>query len=118
MKNKEFPASSIEAAARAYSKRGFYVVPIPSGTNHPDLNEWQKIRLTLDELKPSFADAAGIGILLNPSGLADVDLDCPEAMAVRRCCCLETAMDHGRVSSPSQPSLLPPDPASAEQIIH
>jgi len=98
MKTKELVASSIEAA-RALTQRGFYVVPIPSGNNHPVLNEWQNLRLTLDDLEPYFADAASIGILLSPSGLADIDLDCAEAVAAADVLLPQSDLVHGHISS-------------------
>src|SRR4029077_5456865 len=98
MKSKEF-GSSVPEAARAYTQRGLYVVPIPRGNNHPVLNEWQNLRLTLDDLESYFADAEGIGILLSPSGLADVDLDCREAIAAADVLLPQTAMEHGHISS-------------------
>ena len=98
MENKEFPYLVIESA-RAYAQRGFYVVPIPSGNNHPVLNEWQNLRITLADLESYFADAAGIGILLAPSGLTDVDLDCREAIAAADELLPQTEMVHGHISS-------------------
>ncbi len=98
MENKEFV--SVIEAARALTQRGFYVVPIPSGSNHPVLSEWQNLRLTQDELESYFADAENIGVLLSPSGLADVDLDCAEAIAAADVLLRQTAMVHGHQSSP------------------
>jgi putative DNA primase/helicase len=87
-------------AARAYTKRGFYVVPIPRGNNRPILNKWQNLRLTPNELESHFTDAENIGILLSPSGVADVDLDCREAIAAADVLLPQTAMIHGHISSP------------------
>jgi hypothetical protein len=99
MKTKECAVSSIESA-RALTQRGFYVVPIPSGKNHPVLNEWQNLQIKLSDLESYFADAENIGILLSPSGLADVDLDCREAIAAADELLPQTAMEHGHQSSP------------------
>jgi hypothetical protein len=99
MKTKECAASSIEAA-RALTQRGFYVVPIPSGNNHPVIDRWQNLRLTSDDLESHFADTDNVGILLAPSGLADVDLDCREAIAAADELLPKTAMIHGHLSSP------------------
>src|ERR1700720_686573 len=98
MKTKEFV--SVIEAARTLTQRGLYVVPIPSGNNHPVVHEWQNLRLTLDDLESHFADAASIGILLSPSGLDDVDLDCHEAIAAADVLLPQTAMIHGHRSSP------------------
>ena len=97
MKTKECAVSSIEAA-RALTQRGFYVVPIPSGNNHPIVARWQNLQLTLDDLELHFADTDNVGILLAPSGLADVDLDCREAIAAADVLLPETAMVHGHLS--------------------
>src|SRR5579862_2486132 len=98
MKTKECAVSSIEAA-RALTQRGFYVVQIPSGNNHPILANWQNLRITLDDLESHFADGDNVGILLAPSGLADVDLDCHEAIAAADVLLSETQMVHGHLSS-------------------
>jgi Bifunctional DNA primase/polymerase, N-terminal len=95
MKTKEFVASIIEAA-RAYTRRGFYVVPIPRGKNHPTLKGWQKIRLRMEEVQKTFSDAWGVGLLLKPSKLTDVDLDCPEAVAAADVLLPPTAMVEGQ----------------------
>ncbi len=98
MKTKEFV--SVIEAARALTQRGFYVVPIPSGSNHPVLSEWQNLRITLADVESHFADAEGIGILLAPSGLGDFDGDCGEAIAAADVLLPHTAMVHGHRSSP------------------
>ena len=98
MKTKECAVSSIESA-RALTQRGFFVVSIPSRNNHPILANWQNLRLTLDDLEFHFADTDNVGILLAPSGLADVDLDCREAIAAADVLLPETAMVHGHISS-------------------
>src|ERR1700751_4113927 len=95
---KEFVPSSIEAA-RALTQRGFYVVSIPSGNNHPIVANWQNLRLTPDDLEAHFADGDNVGVLLAPSGLADVDLDCREAIAAADELLPKTAMIHGHLSS-------------------
>src|SRR5271155_65399 len=100
MKTKEFVASLIEAA-RAYTQRGFYVVPIPTGTNHPTIQGWQKLRLRVKDVKTAFSNAGGIGLLLKPSKLTDVDLDCPEAVAASKVLLPPTGMVQGRRGNPS-----------------
>ena len=70
------------AAAREYTARGFFVVPIPKGQKGPRRKKWQELRLTDDQLEQEFSDDGNIGLLLGePSGwLTDVDLDCDEAI--------------------------------------
>ena len=99
MKVKSCVTPVLEAAYH-YTDKGYFVVPIPHGTNHPVLNEWQNLRITLSDVESHFADAAGIGILLAPSGLTDVDLDCREAIAAADELLPQTEMVHGHISSP------------------
>jgi putative DNA primase/helicase len=110
MKTKEFVASLIEAA-RAYTQRGFYVVPIPTGTNHPTIQGWQKLRLRVKDVKTAFSNAGGIGLLLKPSKLTDVDLDCPEAVAASKVLLPPTGMVQGRRGNPSSHHYYTVDPA-------
>lgn len=99
MKTKERFSSVLEAA-RTYVQRGYYVVPIPSGKNHPVLNGWQKLRLRLSELKKRFSGAGGVGLLLGPSKLFDVDIDCHEASVAADLLLPDTGMVHGRRGNP------------------
>ncbi|CAA9341001.1 MAG: hypothetical protein AVDCRST_MAG93-6650 [uncultured Chloroflexia bacterium] len=68
-------------AARDYINRGWSVVPIPYGEKGPNLPEWQKLRITADEVGEFFVGESNIGIHLGEAsgGLTDVDLDCPQA---------------------------------------
>jgi hypothetical protein len=71
----------VNHAAREYIERGWRVVPVPRGQKGPDLPDWQKRRITADEVDEWFAGECNVGVLLGEAsgGLADVDLDCPEA---------------------------------------
>jgi putative DNA primase/helicase len=88
-------------AARNYVSRGFFVVPIPFGQNRPLHEKWQELRIGQNELQEYFAEAENIGLLLSPSGLADVDCDCPEAVAAARILLPQTEMVHGHASNPA-----------------
>ncbi len=99
MKIKECFSSVVEAA-RIYVKRDYYVVPIPSGKNHPVVTGWQKLRLRLSELKKRFSGAGGIGLLLEPSKLIDIDIDCREALVAADMLLPDTGMVHGRHGNP------------------
>jgi putative DNA primase/helicase len=99
MKTKEC-FSDVRNAAWAYVQRGFSVVPIPSGKNHPTIRDWQNLRLRSKELKQWFSDAAGIGLLLKPSKLLDVDIDSPEASVAADFLLPETALVQGRRGNP------------------
>src|SRR4030095_16964366 len=99
MKKKEYLSSLIKAAA-TYVKRGFRIVPIPSGKNHPTIKGWPKLRLRVGHLKKWFTGAGGIGIVLKPSKLADVDIDSREALDAAELLLPETEMVHGRKGNP------------------
>jgi putative DNA primase/helicase len=94
-------AVQILAAARDYLRRGFHVVPIPRGLNHPTIDGWQKLGLTPKDLPKYFAGVAGVGLLLKPSKLTDVDIDCPEALTAAKFFLPKTEMVHGRPGNPA-----------------
>ena len=100
MKTSEFLTAVLEAA-REYTRQGFFVVPIPRDQNHPTIRRWQKMRLRLKDVKKSFSGAWGVGLLLKPSKLTDIDLDCPEAVAAAKVLLPRTGMVHGRRGNPS-----------------
>ncbi len=61
------------------------MVPVPSRQKRPSLPRWEDLRLTEADLPDHFGGWGGnIGLLVGePSGgLVDVDLDCPEALAL------------------------------------
>ena len=92
--------AAILKAARAYLRRGYFVVPIPAGQNHPVIKGWQRLRLTAKNFKKIFANVAGIGLILKSSKLTDIDFDCPEAVQAADVLLPATGMIHGRRSNP------------------
>ena len=68
--------------ARRFHAVGWCPLPIPPRTKSPALPQWQKLRLREDELARHFSGPCNVGINLGEAsgGLADVDLDCPEAV--------------------------------------
>jgi putative DNA primase/helicase len=86
-------------AAREYLARGWQPVPVPHRAKAPTLEGWQHLRLALADL-PTFFDgrATNIGLLLG--ALADVDLDCPEAVAAAPEFLPATDRVHGRAGNP------------------
>ena len=70
------------SAARSYTARGLFVVPIPAGSKGCRLKGWQNLRLTDADLPSAFRAGSNVGVILGePSGwLVDVDLDCDEAV--------------------------------------
>lgn len=70
-------------AALAYAETGLFPVPIPHGRKAPVLKGWQDLRLTAENVERYFnGDPQNVGVNLSASGLADVDLDSPEAVAL------------------------------------
>lgn len=61
-----------------YLDRGWHAVRIPVGLSHCPRKGWQKTPCELGD----WADGDGTGIVLGPSGLVDLDLDCDEAALV------------------------------------
>jgi hypothetical protein len=71
--------------ALTYIARGWNPVPIPHRTKAPRGNDWQHRRITTETAPRYFNGAASnIGVQLGTAsgGLTDIDLDCPEAIAV------------------------------------
>lgn len=77
-------AEKTRKAAAGYIQRGLAVIPVPAGKKKPDLNEWQRLRLTEDDVPDYWKCAQNIGVLTGePSGWrVDVDLDVVEAVAI------------------------------------
>ena len=73
-------ANDVRQAAADFLARGIQVVPLPAKSKAPRLANWQRGGFGSERFR---ADD-NIGILLGePSGgLLDVDLDCPEALAL------------------------------------
>jgi|SRR5262249_25297966 len=69
--------------ARAYLRRGWWPIPVPHGKKFPQLSDWPSMRLSEREIPRHFGARDNIGVLLGEaSGLADVDLDSKEAIAL------------------------------------
>lgn len=68
--------------ARHYRALGWWCVPIAQRKKAPDLRGWPGLRLEGLELSAHFAGPGNVGVLLSAvsGGLADIDLDCPEAV--------------------------------------
>ena len=77
--------TSVLQATLEYRKLGLWCVPIKAGTKSPALENWPHLRLDSEEaLRRYFSQSCGVGALLGigPKILADLDLDCPEALRV------------------------------------
>src|SRR3954470_6869842 len=89
--------------ALRYVQRGWHPVPVPIRAKGPTDKGWQE-RVITAENAPQFFDgqAQNIGVILGPTsgGLTDVDLDCPEAIAIAPYLLPETHAVFGRQSKP------------------
>lgn len=65
-------------AARSYMARGFQPVPIPKGEKGPKLPNWEQGGFEANNFSPT----QNIGLILDKSGLTEVDYDCEEAAFV------------------------------------
>src|SRR3954447_1510534 len=89
--------------ACGYLVRGWAPLPVPRGAKAPTLPDWQKNKIkTAADVSRHFDDSSNIGILLGTAsaGLADVDLDCGEAVRLADGYLPRTASTFGRLSKP------------------
>lgn len=92
------------AWARAYTRLGGRVVPIPPRQKGPVVRGWQKMRPTPDKLPCWFGQgAANVGILTSEASgrLVDVDCDTPEAARAAAVLLPPTGTVSGRPSNPA-----------------
>ncbi len=107
--------------AAAYHKRGWVPVPVPYKKKAPVILEWEKLNLSTIDLPLHFNCAdQNIGVLLGvPSGgLVDIDMDCPESLALASYFLPPTSI-FGRVSTPESHYLVqcnPPPPTKKYQL--
>jgi Bifunctional DNA primase/polymerase, N-terminal len=107
------------AVARDYLKRGWHPIPYDYGTKSPRNDGWQRQKITDANVHERFnSGKQNIGVQLGPksNGLADVDLDCSEAMILARHFLPTTDAVFGRKSKPAAHYLyrvLDPDPVAA-----
>jgi hypothetical protein len=87
--------------ALGYIERGWNPVPIPYRTKRPLDDSWQT-RIIDAETAPRYfnGELQNIGIILGPTshGLTDIDLDCPEAIAIAPYVLPRTGAIFGRAS--------------------
>jgi RecA-family ATPase len=91
------------AIALAYIARGWAPVPVPHRSKNPGFDGWQKLRITAETASEHFNGMQqNIGVLLGAAsgGLQDVDLDCPEALAVAPHFLPDTPATFGRKGAP------------------
>jgi hypothetical protein len=89
-------------AALEYHRRGWQVVPIPAGLKKPVLKGWPDLIIPIADLPRYFGDGQNVGIRLGAASIdiVDVDLDCPEALAIKSLYLPVTGAQFGRPSKP------------------
>jgi hypothetical protein len=95
-------ASPLEIA-QSYIERGWNPVPINRKTKKPIGTEWQLRKVTKKTAAKYFnGSAINVGVQLGPfsNNLADVDLDCPEAVRIGGFMLPDTKASFGRKSKP------------------
>jgi hypothetical protein len=94
--------SAVLDAASEYYRRGWRVVPIPAGLKGPLTAGWPDLIIPADNLERYFGADQNIGIRLGAvsGGIVDVDLDCPEALAIAHLYLPGTGAKFGRQSKP------------------
>ena len=75
----------------------------PTQKKHPERQEWQTEKITLDDVSNYFNKWNNIGVQFGSvsNGLCDVDLDCKEARALAEYFLHETGAVFGRASTPA-----------------
>jgi Bifunctional DNA primase/polymerase, N-terminal len=89
--------------ARDYLRRGWQPVPVPYREKAPTIREWQNLDITEDNVGDYFDQRRqniGVQMGARSAGLTDVDLDCPEALALAEAVLPRTAAIFGRDSKP------------------
>ncbi len=88
--------------ALEYVGRGWTPVAIPQGSKGPRNKDWPHLEISEATVKKHFPAGSNIGIQMGrcSGGLADVDLDCPEAMLLAPSLLPETGAIFGRQSKP------------------
>lgn len=91
----------IYEAVTHYIDLGLYPIPVPFKQKAPTIKDWQDLRIDRANASVFFnGKPQNIGVLLGPSDLSDVDVDCPQAVALAPCFLPPTGMIFGRASKP------------------
>ncbi len=94
--------TSARDAAVAYLACGWQPLPVPIGSKNPGFDNWQLFTCTAAEVSQHFSNGGNVGLLLGTAsaGLVDVDIDCPEALAIARALLPQTQLVSGRNGNP------------------
>ena len=93
---------AVNREAHRMHSDGWAVFDLPVGAKRPDRSEWQRERLTDDDIDIRWnGSPRNVGVMLGRAsgGLVDVDLDCPEAIAAAKHILPATERKHGRPSA-------------------
>ena len=103
--------------ATEYLGRGWQPVPVPLQEKAPKQKDWQNLAITPANAADYFEQNQNIGLQLGArsSGLTDVDIDCPEALALADSFLPATSAIFGRTSKPRSHWLYITDPHRSEK---
>jgi putative DNA primase/helicase len=94
-------AGSTAAEALRLIKGGMHPLPVPYQQKRSLISGWPKLRIRKKDISDWFnSKRQNIGVILGVDGLADVDLDCPEAITAADEFLPPTDFVFGRVSTP------------------
>lgn len=90
-------------AAREYSRRGWALVPVPAGQKAAAMPDWPEFRAQAGDLPRLFGRGENVAVILGAASgeLVDIDLDCPEALALADLYLPPTRAVFGRASKPA-----------------
>ena len=81
--------------------RGGFPIPVPYRAKNPNREGWPKLRIGPKDCPKYFNGCKlNIGVLLGEP-LADIDLDCPEAISIWPAFAPDTGVSFGRASAPA-----------------
>jgi len=89
--------------ANYYHSKAWLTLPLePKSKIPPKGLPWKERTFDDVNIASDFNDSRNIGVILGEksSGLVDIDLDCPEALAIADICLPETGLIFGRASTP------------------
>lgn len=92
--------SAVRCAVESYLARDFDIIHLPYGSKNPNAPDWGTAnRVTADNIETVLSGVPrNVGMLLG--SLADVDLDCEEAILAAPWLLPSTGLRHGRPSKP------------------
>src|ERR1043166_3394297 len=91
---------SAGAEALRLIEDGMHPVPVPYQEKAPVMPGWPELRIDKNQVSAYFAKRQNIGIVLGVNGLADIDLDCQEAITAADELVPATDFVFGRESTP------------------